>query len=178
MDAGYVLALAVSGSNLYAGGIFTTAGGVPANYIAKWNGSSWSALGSGMNNWVQALAVSGSDLYAGGSFTTAGGTTANSIAKWNGNSWAPLDSGMGGSFPSVWALAALGSDLYAGVRSRRRAAPWPITLPNGMGDQQLVQCQLPPHHQRRDQKRQHSHHARQPVFQADWKLSAVRRIPS
>ena len=42
-------ALAVSGTNLYAGGYFTTAGGVTANYIAKWDGSAWSALGSGMN---------------------------------------------------------------------------------------------------------------------------------
>ncbi len=59
-----------------------TAGGSAANCIAKWNGSSWSALGSGMGGgftgaYVDALAVSGSDLYAGGSFTTAGGSTAN-----------------------------------------------------------------------------------------------------
>ena len=33
-----VSALAVSGSDLYAGGYFTTAGGSAANYIAKWNG--------------------------------------------------------------------------------------------------------------------------------------------
>ena len=44
----YALAVDASG-NLYAGGNFTTAGGVTANYIAKWNGTSWSALGSGMN---------------------------------------------------------------------------------------------------------------------------------
>ena len=42
-----VYALAVSGTDLYAGGHFTTAGGVTANYIAKWDGSAWSALGSG-----------------------------------------------------------------------------------------------------------------------------------
>jgi len=63
------------------GGSFTTAGGVPANYIAKWNGSTWSALGSGMNRAVDALAVSGSDLYAGGSFTTAGDKVSACVAK-------------------------------------------------------------------------------------------------
>ena len=106
-----VLALAVSGSNLYAGGEFTTAGGVSAKYIAKWNGSSWSALGSGMNDRVHALAVSGSSLYAAGYFTTAGGVSANYIAKWNGSSWSALSSGM-----DAWplALAVSGSDLYAG----------------------------------------------------------------
>src|SRR5437867_1290142 len=87
---GTVYALAVSGSDLYAGGGFTTAGGNPANYIAKWNGSDWSALGSGMGGGdgflgtsVSALAMSGSDVYAGGSFTMAGGRAATNIAKWN-----------------------------------------------------------------------------------------------
>jgi hypothetical protein len=67
---GSVSATAVDSSgNLYIGGSFTA----PANYIAKWNGSAWSALGSGMNSLVCALAVIGTDLYAGGYFTTAGG---------------------------------------------------------------------------------------------------------
>ncbi len=34
-----VEALAVSGTNLYVGGLFSTAGGNPANNIAQWNGS-------------------------------------------------------------------------------------------------------------------------------------------
>ena len=72
-----------SSGNLYAGGSFTTAGGTTTvNRIAKWNGTSWSALGAGMNNSVQALTIDASgNLYAGGSFTTAGGTTVNRIAK-------------------------------------------------------------------------------------------------
>jgi hypothetical protein len=116
-----VLALAVSGTNLYAGGWFTTAGGTAATNIAKWDGYSWSALGSGMGGTfypvVNALAVSGGDLYAGGGFPTAGGISANSIAKWNGGSWSALGSGMGsGAFwsPAVYALAVSGTDLYAG----------------------------------------------------------------
>jgi hypothetical protein len=107
-----VSALAVSGSTLYAGGGFTTAGGNSANYIAQWNGSSWSPLGSGVNGEVSALAVEGSTLYAGGHFTTAGGSAANSIAQWNGNIWSSLGSGMSGGY--VDALAVLGGTLYAG----------------------------------------------------------------
>ena len=90
----------MSGTNLYAGGDFTTAGGVTANYIAKWDGSAWSALGSGMSatmRCVYALAVSGTDLYAGGDFTTAGGVPANHIAKWDGSAWSALGSGMRGA---------------------------------------------------------------------------------
>jgi hypothetical protein len=111
-------ALALSGSDLYAAGNFTTAGGIAAK-IAKWDGSSWSALGSGMNSWVTALAVSGNDLYAGGRFTTAGGSPANHIAKWDGSSWSALGSGLEGGAthwglgPVVSALAVSGSDLYA-----------------------------------------------------------------
>jgi len=87
------------------------AGDVSANYIAKWDGSSWSALGSGMNGPVYALALSGTNLYAGGAFTMAGGASANRIAKWDGSSWSALGSGMNGY---VWALAVGGSDLYVG----------------------------------------------------------------
>jgi hypothetical protein len=113
-----VNALAVSVTNVYVGGYFTTAGGVKANHVAKWNGSAWSALGSGIdgqNPSVHALAVSGTDLYAGGYFTTAGGIPATNIAKWNGSAWSALGSGMGGvASPSVDALAVSGTNLYAG----------------------------------------------------------------
>jgi hypothetical protein len=118
---GEVLALAVSGSDLYAGGYFTTAGGSPANYVAKWNGSNWSPLGSGMNGAVRALAVSGSDLYAGGYFTTAGGSPANYIAKWDGSNWSGLGSGMD---YYVSALVVSGSELYAGGAFAGYIAKW------------------------------------------------------
>jgi ribosomal protein L27 len=118
-----VSALAVGpDGSLYAGGDFTTAGGVPTNYIARWDGSQWHPLGSGVGGGddprVHALAF-GPDgsLYAGGYFTTAGGVAANSIARWDGFQWYPLDGGTGGAYPSVSALA-VGPDgsLYAGGR--------------------------------------------------------------
>ncbi len=81
--------------------------------MAKWNGSAWSALGSGMNDYVHALAVDGSgNLYAGGDFTTAGGNAANRVAKWDGSAWSALGSGTNSY---VYALALDGSgNLYAG----------------------------------------------------------------
>ena len=46
----FALKLTVYNNELIAGGTFTTAGGVSANYIAKWNGTTWSTLGSGMDS--------------------------------------------------------------------------------------------------------------------------------
>jgi hypothetical protein len=110
-----VFALAVSGSNVYAAGNFTVAGGVGVSYIAKWDGSSWSDLGGGVNSEVDALAVSGSDLYAGGFFTTAGGIPAKHIAKWNGSNWSEVGYGVAnGIYTLVAALAVSGSNLYVG----------------------------------------------------------------
>ena len=78
---GYVGTAVVDGSgNLYIGGTFAVEGDTPVTNIAKWNGSSWSALGSGITGTVSALAVSGSDLYVGGNFTAEGGIAATNRA--------------------------------------------------------------------------------------------------
>ena len=97
--------------NVYIGGSFSALGNAKINGIAKWDGSAWSPLASGVNGQVNALLVSGTDLYAGGNFTTAGGVMVNRIAKWNGSTWSALGSGMDSS---VAALAISGTDLYAG----------------------------------------------------------------
>lgn len=102
-----------SAGNLYVGGYFSNSGGVAVNNIAKWNGSTWSALGSGLTSSVEALAVdSVGNLYAGGQFTAAGGSNGNYIAKWNGTSWSSLGTGMNGVVDAL-ALDASGK-LYAG----------------------------------------------------------------
>jgi trimeric autotransporter adhesin len=109
------------GTALYAGGTFTTAGGTSASNIARWDGSSWSALSTGTNGPVRALAVhddgSGDALFAGGSFTTAGGGSARGVAKWSGSTWSGV---AGGTSGATKALAVFddgtggGTRLYAG----------------------------------------------------------------
>jgi hypothetical protein len=108
---GPVKGLAAYFGYVYAGGNFTDAGGVAVNRIAKWDGTSWSALGSGVNGQVREIAIHWDDVYAGGSFTTAGGSSANHIAKWDGTSWSSLGSGVNGD---VVAIAVDGSDVYVG----------------------------------------------------------------
>jgi hypothetical protein len=121
---GQVIALAASGSNLYAGGFFTNAGGVSATNIAKWDGSEWSALGPGLgsglgtgfpsDDQVYALAVSGTNLYAGGIFAQSGEIVVNSIARWDGNAWAPMGAGVFGYSGQVATLAANPTNLFVG----------------------------------------------------------------
>ncbi len=141
-----VYALAVfddgSGPAVYAGGTFTTAGGVPANNIAKWNGKSWSTLGGGTNNAVEALAVfddgTGPALFVGGAFTSADAVPAKRIAKWDGSAWSTLGTGFGNNV--VFALMVFndgtGPALYAGGtfttvagQTANRIAVWKRTAP-------------------------------------------------
>ena len=83
-----------SSGNLYAGGyIMKIADGIPANNIARWDGSTWSAIGSGTGSTINSLSYSSAKLlntgggfttkllYVGGVFTTAGGKSSNYIAK-------------------------------------------------------------------------------------------------
>jgi len=110
---GGVIASVIDGNgDLYVSGNFNMIDGVSAiGGVAKWDGSSWSALGSGLSGGARALAVIGNDLYAGGSISTAGGVSVNNIAKWDGSSWSALGSGTDGP---VIALAVSGNVLYAG----------------------------------------------------------------
>jgi hypothetical protein len=106
-----VRALAVSGSDVYLGGDFIQAYDTPASHVVRWDGTGWSALGSGANGTVHALLMMGSDLYAAGEFTDAGGSGAAYLARWDGMSWHAVGPSLGGP---VYALATDGTNLYAG----------------------------------------------------------------
>ena len=89
-------ALVVVGQNLYVGGDFSTINGTAVANIAKWDGTAWSALGSGLDYGVAALAVSGTNVFVGGGFTKAGGASALFAARWDASAstWFPLGSGL------------------------------------------------------------------------------------
>jgi hypothetical protein len=118
----WVLALAVSGSTVHAGGDFTTIGSTTSNYLAAidignscltaFSSSCLQPWNPNANSTVFALAVSGSTVYAGGVFTSIGGQmrdrlaaihTDGSLQSWNPN-----------ANNYVYALAVSGSTVYAG----------------------------------------------------------------
>lgn len=115
-----VSAIAVSGSNVTIGGDFDTVTGasdVSASHVALWNGSSWAALGSGLDTSVYAMDVdSAGNLYAGGQFTKSGVTSLTRIAKWNGSAWSSMPPGFlnAGADSNVNAVLVSGSEVYAG----------------------------------------------------------------
>lgn len=87
--------------------------------VGRWEGSSWSRLGTCLNGTGNALAVyddgTAEAVYVGGGFFGAGAGTAANIAAWDGSSWSSLDGGVNGQ---VHALAVFddgsGPKLYAG----------------------------------------------------------------
>ncbi len=88
------------GPALFVGGFFSVAGGMPANHIAKWNGSAWSTPGSGLGSTgLSALTAwddgGGSALFAFGQVTSAGGTSTGGVARYRGGAWSPAGSGFG-----------------------------------------------------------------------------------
>ena len=108
-----------TGPKVAVGGVFQTAGGIPAARAAFFDGVGWSPVGSGLDGAVRAFLFhddgSGAALFAGGDFSTAGGQAAARAAKFDGVAWSPLGSGLNGA---VRTFAAFddggGSRLYAG----------------------------------------------------------------
>jgi hypothetical protein len=94
-----------SGPALYVGGLFSFAGwNLPARTIARWDGTSWSALGSGLASADGVATVetmcsfddgSGPALYVAGIFETAGGLPVPSnMARWRNGTWEPVGEGV------------------------------------------------------------------------------------
>ncbi len=113
------------GPQLYIGGRFSAVNGVPANMIARWNGSTWSAVGTNLAPRnaaaeIDAMLVhddgTGAALYVGGTNLRLNGDGINrATAKWNGTTWTAVGQPLTGR---TWSLVSFddgtGSRLYAG----------------------------------------------------------------
>ena len=109
--------ICVIGTDIFIGGQFTIQGTPAISNLAIWNGTQWSAVGSGVNGSVLALTTDGSNLYAGGLFTQAGGTDVGYIAKWDGSNWQALSEQGGltnGVNGPVRAIAPANDGIYVG----------------------------------------------------------------
>ncbi|MGN6519453.1 MAG: hypothetical protein ACTHK2_08530 [Dokdonella sp.] len=102
--------------DLYVAGGFGICGNRPANSVARWDGTTWSAAGSGSNSRIEAMIAIGNDIYVAGQISEAGGVPVSGVARWDGTQWHALGEGIFGFQGSyfVYALAASGNDLYVG----------------------------------------------------------------
>jgi hypothetical protein len=114
--AGDVRAATRSGGDVVLGGTFQAISGAAFGCIARWDGATFSPLGSGMTGIsVDALlTLDNGDIVAGGSFVAAGGTTVNNIARWNGTTWLPLGGGL--DFEALALCQMPNGDLVVGGR--------------------------------------------------------------
>lgn len=131
-ETGTINALAIApNGDLYVAGYFSHIDDVPANSIARWDGTRWHAVGGGIFDlddyegsepttasvYALTFAPDGT-LYAGGRFSRAGNGAARNVARWNGTAWSALGAGVGGeSFSFDAQVATLlfhNGTLYAG----------------------------------------------------------------
>jgi hypothetical protein len=131
-----------SGPLLYAGGSFNSSGTKQVRNIARWDGSSWSRLGNGLDSvdepygrrgGAEVMEVYNGELWVGGQFHQPANEPAKTcrdekpprnLATWNGSRWNVRLPGVYGTesvpwdLPGTFGLAAiqddLGPSLYVG----------------------------------------------------------------
>ncbi len=99
-------------AELYAAGAFDTINGMAANKIAKWDGSSWTAIGSGITGVIYTMTVYDNKLFIGGSFNISG-IASEHIAYWDGSSWNAVGAGFS-QFGRVYCFAIYNNKLIIG----------------------------------------------------------------
>ena len=83
-----------TGQAIYVGGNFQTIGGVPANRVARWDGTQWTPLGDGLPGRVTCMAVydhgTGPLLHVAHLLYASDGTPMYAVQRWTGKSWDKL----------------------------------------------------------------------------------------
>jgi len=117
-DYGGVMALlpsTISLGDLYVVGRFTVVGGVGANNVARWDGSAWYALGSGLDDMANNIIENAdSSVTVVGQFDNAGGKAAHNIAKWSNGTWYAYGSGLDYPADAVIYDSVPGTTVVAG----------------------------------------------------------------
>jgi hypothetical protein len=124
-----VKSIAISYAGIYVGGIFSSAGGIPVNSIALWNGVAWIDVGGGVSVSssisppyevsVNTIKTNGTDIYVGGNFLNAGTSSllVNCVAKWDGSVWTDLEKGCDDGFiggQTVATISINNTSMYVG----------------------------------------------------------------
>ena len=136
--------------NVYVAGNFTDTSG--KYYVAKWNGTEWSQLGTGTNALNANSAINNittdanGNVYASGNFTNSSGK--QYLAQWNGTTWSELGIGAkalnaNGNINSV-TMEAANNNIYAtgnfiNSAGRQYVAKWNGTMwyELGMGTNEI-----------------------------------------
>lgn len=114
-NPGFAFNLSVINDELYVCGRFITAGGISANGIAKWNGTSWLSVHDFPffdldGDVITDCIIYNDELYVAGSFNGGSSNGMLGITKWNGSNWVGVGSvGVG----QTTCLAVYQGKLYA-----------------------------------------------------------------
>jgi hypothetical protein len=114
MYPGPVRTITKCNGKIYAGGDFSVAGDIYADYIASWDGTQWDSLPKSPDNVVLQLMEYGGELYACGAFTSIGGVTYNSIAKFDGTNWSIVGDNRVWNTGVVTCMCFYKGELYIG----------------------------------------------------------------
>ncbi len=104
--------------DLYVGGAWNAA---LQTFIMKWDGTDWSAVGTGFventdtNAGIYALEIFNGELYAAGSFDISiSSTTYKGIVKWNGTTWEAITDFPNAGFVFVYDLVDWNGNIMIG----------------------------------------------------------------
>ncbi len=102
---GSISCIAVYQGELIVGGDFYHAGGVDAEHIARWDGTSWISMPDAGIDQIFCATVYQDELVVGGHY---------GIRRWDGVSWRELGTGVQGIHPAVHALVEHNGVLFVG----------------------------------------------------------------